>query len=413
MDEKNLLESIKKTAKELETELIELSKKFISFNSVNPKTGGPGELEVSKWLKNVCSEMNVDEIKEINAPDNQVPYGFRPNILALIDGEKKDKRIWFMTHMDKVPAGEITLWENDPFTPVVKNGKIYGRGSEDNGASLVASIIAAKILKKLNIKPKYDLGLMFVSDEETGSEFGISYVLNNFQFGEDDWFIVPDAGNPEGNEIEIAEKSIMWVKMITKGKQAHASMPHLARNAHRAAMECAIAIDSYIHTKYNDIDDLFVPNISTFEPTKKELNVENVNTIPALDIICFDGRILPHYDIDAIFNEMKQIAKIYESKYQVEISFEFLQKNIAPKPTSSDHPLVISFSKAIEKTRNFKPKLVGIGGGTCAAILRKAGLPAIVWATIEETAHQPNENCTIEYILNDAITYAYFLATVE
>lgn len=413
MDEKKLLELISSTAKELENELIELSKKFISFNSVNPKTGGPGELEVSKWLKKVCEDMKVDRIDEINAPDNQVSYGFRPNILATIKGENNNKKIWFMTHMDKVPPGELSLWENDPFNPVVKDGKIYGRGSEDNGASLVSSIIAAKILKKLNIKPKYDLGLMFVSDEETGSDYGISYVLDNFKFGKDDWFIVPDSGNPEGNEIEIAEKSIMWVKMTTKGKQAHASMPHLAKNAHRAAMECAITIDSFIHTKYNDVDHLFVPNISTFEPTRKEMNVENVNTIPALDVICFDGRILPHYNIDNIFSEMKQIAKIYENKYGVEISFEFLQKNIAPKPTSSDHPLAVSFAKAIEKTRNFQPKFVGIGGGTCAAILRKAGFPAIVWATIEETAHQPNECCTIDFMVKDAITYAYYLATME
>ncbi len=413
MEQKQLLEKIKLTAKELEKELIELSCKFVSFNSVNPKTGGPGELEVSIWLKEVCKQMGVDELKEINAPDNQVIYGFRPNILALINGENKSKRIWFMTHMDKVPAGEISLWDNDPFTPVVKDGKIYGRGSEDNGSSLIATIIAAKILKKLNIKPKYDLGLMFVSDEETGSEFGISYVLQNFTFGKDDWFIVPDSGNPKGDEIEIAEKSIMWVKMTTKGKQAHASMPNLAKNAHRASMECAIAIDSFIHEKYKERNELFVPSYSTFEPTKKEANVENVNTIPALDIICFDGRILPQYDIDKIFSEMQQISKIYENKYGVEISFEFLQKNIAPAPTPSNHPLVNTFAKAIKESRNIDPKLVGIGGGTCAAILRKASFPAIVWATIDETAHQPNENCTIEYVLNDAITYAYYLATLE
>ncbi len=413
MEEKKLLESIQNAAKDLEKDLIDLSCKFISFNTVNPKTGGPGELEAAKWLKKVCEEIGFNKIIEIDAPDTNVSCGFRPNILALDNGINNNRRIWFMTHVDKVPPGEISLWENDPFTPVIKNGKIYGRGSEDNGASLVATIIAAKILKKLNIKPNYDLGLMFVADEETGSEFGISYVLENFQFGKNDWFIVPDAGNPQGNEVEIAEKSIMWVKMITKGKQAHASMPNLAKNAHRAAMECAIAIDSYIHTKYNDIDNLYVPNYSTFEPTKKELNVENVNTIPALDIICFDGRILPHYDIDKIFEEMQQISKIYEEKYKVEIAFEYMQKNIAPKPTAIDHPLVTSFTDAIEKTRNFKPKLVGIGGGTCAALLRKAGFPAIVWATIEETAHQPNENCTIEFILNDAITYAYYLATLK
>jgi len=66
----------------------------------------------------------------------------------------------------------------------------------------------------------------------------------------------------------------------------------------------------------------------------------------------------------------------------------------------------------LKDVRNFDPKLVGIGGGTCAAILRKAGYPAIVWATIDETAHQPNENISIKYMLDDAIVYAYFLATL-
>ncbi len=413
MENNQILEKIRNSAKELEGELIDLSSKFVSINSVNPKTGGPGELEVANWLKDVCKNLGTDEIVEIKAPDNQVPYGYRPNILALINGENHSKRIWLMTHTDKVPPGDLSLWDNDPFSPIVKNGKIYGRGSEDNGSSLVASIIAAKILKKLNIKPKYDLGLMFVADEETGSDFGISYVLEKYSFNKNDWFIVPDSGNPEGNEIEIAEKSIMWLKMTTKGKQAHASMPNLAKNSHRAAMECAIAIDSFIHEKYKDRNELFIPSYSTFEPTKKDSNVENVNTIPGTDVICFDGRILPQYDIDTIFSEIKQITKIYENKHGVEINLEFLQKNVAPKPTSVDHPLVQSFSQAVTDTRSFTPKLVGIGGGTCAALLRKAGFPAIVWATIDETAHQPNENCTIEYILKDAVTFAYYLATLK
>jgi len=270
MDKIQIKSEIEKTVKEMENELVDLSCKFVSFNSVNPKTNGPGEKEVALWLENVVKKMGFDKIIHIDAKDSQVPYGYRPNILSILNGQSDEKTIWLMTHMDKVPAGDLSLWDNDPFKPVIKDGKIYGRGAEDNGSSLVASIIALKAILKLGIKPRYNVGLMFVSDEETGSEFGIEYVVNNFKFGKDDWFIVPDSGNPVGNEIEIAEKSIIWLKMTTVGKQAHASMPQLAKNAHRVGIKCALEIDNFIHEKYNSEDPLFTPSVSTFEQRKKK-----------------------------------------------------------------------------------------------------------------------------------------------
>ena len=412
MDRNQIKSEIEKTVKSMENELVDLSCKFVSFNSVNPKTNGPGEKEVALWLENIVKKMKFDRILHIDAKDTQVPYGYRPNILSILNGQSDEKTIWFMTHMDKVPAGDLSLWESDPLNRIIKDGKIHDREAEDIGSSLVASIIALKAIQKLEIKPRYNVGLMFVSDEATGSEFGIEHVVNNFKFGKDDWFIVPDSGNPVGNEIEIAEKSIIWLKMTTVGKQAHASMPQLAKNAHRIGIKCALEIDNFIHEKYNFEDPLFTPSASTFEPTKKEANVENVNTIPGVDVICFDGRILPSYDLEKILTEIREIADKYEKEYDVSIKFEILQKGVAPEPTPADHPLVKSFSSALKDVRNFDPKLVGIGGGTCAAILRKAGFPAIVWATIDETAHQPNENISIKYMLDDAIVYAYFLATL-
>ena len=66
-----------------------------------------------------------------------------------------------------MPEGDISLWQTDPFEPVIKEGKIYGRGSEDNGQSIVSSLFAAKAIAKLDLTPKYTLCLAFVSDEET------------------------------------------------------------------------------------------------------------------------------------------------------------------------------------------------------------------------------------------------------
>ncbi|MCK5488242.1 MAG: M20/M25/M40 family metallo-hydrolase, partial [Desulfobacterales bacterium] len=70
--------------------------------------------------------------------------------------------------------------------------------------------------------------------------------------------------------------------------------------------------------------------------------------------------------------------------------------------TSPDAPVVKALIKAIRKVTGKDAKPMGIGGGTVAAFFRKAGLPAAVWSTISDTAHQPNEYCLISNILTDA-----------
>ncbi|AEX85368.1 acetylornithine deacetylase or succinyl-diaminopimelate desuccinylase [Marinitoga piezophila KA3] len=391
-------------------EIIETSKRFISINSVNPRAGGPGEKEVAEWLESYLKTMKFDEIKRYDAPDDIVEYGFRPNIVAIYKGTSPERTIWFITHMDKVPEGDLSLWDHDPFDPVIKDGKIYGRGAEDNGSSLVATLHGLKTLMDLNIRPKNNIALVFVSDEETGSDYGIKYLVKQGIFDKNDWYYVPDSGNPEGSFIEIAEKSILWLKIVTEGKQAHASAPTVAKNAHRAAIYFAKELDEFLHEKYVAKDPLFNIPFSTFEPTKKEHNVDNINTIPGTDIMYFDCRILPQYDLNEILADVENIKKKYEEKFGVKIHIETPQMEKAPDPTPADHPSVLKLKEAIKELRNIDATVGGIGGGTCAAILREAGLPALVWGTMDHTAHQPNEYIKIEHLIADTKIYAYLMA---
>ncbi|MDN5325063.1 MAG: succinyl-diaminopimelate desuccinylase [Thermosipho sp. (in: thermotogales)] len=403
-------EKIQKKVEELKPEIIESMKKFISINSVNPRAGGSGEKEAAEFLMNLIKGWKFDLIKRYDAPDDAVPYGFRPNIVAIYKGSEGKRTIWIITHMDKVPAGDLSLWKYDPFNPVEEDGKIYGRGSEDNGASLIASIYGVKTIMDLGIRPKDNLGIVLVSDEETGSDYGIKYLIKQGIFDKNDLFIVPDSGNPKGDFIEIAEKSIMWLKIITEGKQAHASRPDIGLNAHRYGMKFSVFLDEYLHKKYNATNELFDYPKSSFEPTKKLTNVENVNTIPGTDVIYFDCRVLPDYNIDEIFNEILSLADDFSKKHSIKIKVEKIQFEQAAPPTSENSEIVLKVKNAIKEMRNIEPKVGGIGGGTCAALIRKEGLPAAVWATIDETAHQPNEYVKIENLINDTKVYAYLIA---
>ena len=170
--------------------------------------------------------MGFDKIERFDAPDKRVSSGKRPNIIAYLNGASNEKRLWIITHLDVVPAGEETAWtQTKPFKPILAGDRIVGRGSEDNGQSLVASIFALKALKQLGIKPTFTVGLVFVADEEQGSGYGIEYLMDKDIFKPNDLIVVPDSGNEQGSFIEVAEKSILWLKLTTLGKQSHGSRP--------------------------------------------------------------------------------------------------------------------------------------------------------------------------------------------
>ena len=101
--------------------------------------------------------------------------------------------------------------------------------------------------------------------------------------------MVPDSGNPEGSLIEIAEKSILWLGFKTTGKQCHGSKPQLGINAFSAASYLVTKLTK-LHKIFDAVDPLFDPPVSTFEPTKKEANVGNINTIPGEDVFYMDCR---------------------------------------------------------------------------------------------------------------------------
>jgi succinyl-diaminopimelate desuccinylase len=388
-------------------EMTEVLMQLIRTSAVGPESNGEGELCKAKVLTRILNEIGFDKLEHYDAIDSRVPSGKRPNIVAYLNGEDSKKRLWIVTHMDVVPSGEESLWKmTKPFEPTVKDNCIFGRGSEDNGQSLVASIFAAKALKKLKIKPKRTLALAFVADEEQGSTMGIQHLIKKGVFQKNDSVLVPDSGNEKGSFIEIAEKSILWFKIITLGKQTHGSIPQKGLNAHRVGMQVALGIDSMLHQKYNAKNDYFTPPTSTFEPTRKDKNVDAVNIVPGEDVAYFDCRLLPQYDVEEVLMEIKSVISQFETRTGAKISVEILQKQSASCLIEEKSEMVTLLKEALKKARGLEASVGGIGGGTCAAFFRKEGIPAVVWSTIDEVAHQPDEYSRINNMIEDAKVFA-------
>jgi succinyl-diaminopimelate desuccinylase len=388
-------------------DMVNFQVKLASIPAIAPASGGEGEAKKAKFLVKYLQENGFQDIEVIKAQDLDAPSGFRPNIMAYYRGKSSAKTIWVMTHTDVVPPGELSLWKGDPFRPWIEAGKIYGRGVEDNQQDMVASIFAVKAFQALKIKPNYDVGLALVADEETGSSKGIDYVLHHSKaFRHKDLILVPDAGNEDGTLIEVAEKSILWLKFKTLGKQAHGSMPEKGINSFKAASFFITELDN-LYRIYPHNDPLFDPPISTFEPTKKEANVPNINTIPGDDIFYMDSRILPVYKVEDVEAKIKELAARIEAKFKVKITMEEQQKAPAAPPTPAKAAVVTALEKAIKRVYGKEGKAMGIGGGTVAAIFRRKGFEAACWSRIDETAHQPNEYCIIDNMVGDAKVFAH------
>jgi succinyl-diaminopimelate desuccinylase len=398
---------------------VELETELTRRPAVSPDSEGEGELDKCVFLESWLRRHGITSLERYDAPDSRARGGVRPNLIATIPGRDDGGRLWIMSHLDVVPPGELSHWESDPWTVAEKDDgplgwRVIGRGVEDNQQGLVSSVLAALALVDAGLVPAHTVKLLFVADEENGSHYGIEWLINNQGkalpelFRGDDMALIPDGGDAEGASIEIAEKNMIWARFVTKGVQAHGSRPDLGINAHLAGADLALRLHRKLLEKFSARDGIFEPDYSTFEPTKKEANVPNINTIPGEDAFCMDMRILPRYPVDTVLAEIDRIKAEVEKEHRVEVSYTLIQK-MESKPTAPDSPLVKLISQAAAEVYRIKPKTIGIGGGTVGAYLRNIGIDSAVWCRIDDQAHSPNEYALVSNILGDAKVMALLM----
>lgn len=384
--------------------------RMLRIKAVNARMGGPGEAERADFLENFLKGEGF-EVSRVDVKDDE--SRLRPNLSAKIEGKDGSRTLWLISHMDTVPEGSLELWHSDPFEPVVKDGKIFARGAEDNGQALVSSLFALRELKKLGVPLPFNVGVWLVADEEFGSNYGIKYLIAHNHFRAKDLIIVPDAGTPKGTNIEIAEKGVLWFKVTTKGKQVHASLPRHGLNAKRIGMNLAIEIDRSLQRRYIARDSLFDDPLSTFEPTKAEANVPNINTIPGVDVFYFDCRVLPRYSLEKVIADVKVMVRKCEKTHKAHISFDIVEKEAAGPATPTKSEVAALLAQAVRSVAGVRPRFVGIGGQTVGNLFRREGIPTAVWSTVEDVPHEPNEFSWIKNLMNDTKVFAAIPLTAE
>jgi len=143
-------------------------------------------------------------------------------------------------HTDVVPAGPLDAWSSDPFTPTLRDGRLYGRGAADMKSSVAAFVIAAEDFVRAHPAHPGSIALLLTSDEEGPATDGTVRVVERLKASgtELDYCIVgePSSVSRLGDTIKNGRRGTLSGTLRVRGVQGHVAYPHLARNPiHQAA----------------------------------------------------------------------------------------------------------------------------------------------------------------------------------
>ena len=216
-------------------ELVALTQDLVRIPTINPP--GAEYLQaceyLEKRLKNAGFEIEL--IRAIGAPGDSDTYP-RWNIIGRRDGQRPGPCVHFNSHLDVVEAG--SGWTVEPFSGVIRDGRVYGRGSCDMKGGLAASIIAVEVF--LDHFPDYPgaIEISGTADEESGGYGGVAYLAEKGLLGAPrvDHVIIPEPLNKD--RICLGHRGVWWAEIETRGRIAHGSMPFLGDCAirHMAAV---------------------------------------------------------------------------------------------------------------------------------------------------------------------------------
>jgi len=370
----------------LGSDTIRMLCELIEIPSVNPQLASPsepktGEVLLSEYIAQKLEAVGISVIR-------QPVVDGRENIIALVEGRSGSETIMLCAHMDTVSGEGMRL----PFTPIVKEGKVYGRGACDTKASIAAMLTS---IMKSTTTGRIKKTVVFAAtvDEEytaTGAVVLRDW-LKEQKFGLPNLCIV---GEPTELKVATAHKGFIRFHIRTFGKSAHSSQPHMGINAIYRMAKLIPLIEKYSNEVLANLrhPTLGAPTISA--NVIKGGHAPNV--IPDVCEIFVDYRTLPSQDpMDA----WKKLKEYIMASPDIDFQVEFEQPEIIDSGMETpDVPSVATLIKLVKEVLG-EAQRVGVPYSTDASKFASIGIPSVVFGpgSIAQ-AHSSEEFVEVEQV---------------
>jgi succinyl-diaminopimelate desuccinylase len=315
-------------------------------------------------------------------------------------------------HIDVVPAGEG--WTVDPFAGVVRGGKVFGRGACDMKAGIAAAIIAADAIERAGVPLPGTIEVSGTVDEESGGFAGVAHLAETGRIakGRTDFVIIPEPLNVD--RICVGHRGVYWFEVTAHGRIGHGSMPFLGVSA-------IDGMGRLLQTIRESLTPALAARLTAVPvvPAAARHATINVNGIeggqavggiqtPCVADVCravFDRRFLLEEGLEAARQEIVELVDRVASMANG-VRFELRDLLVVhPTRTPDDSPVIAALDRSIRRVLGAAPSLVASPGTyDHKHVARIAGVPhCVAYGPGQlEIAHQPDEYCRIDDLVNAA-----------
>lgn len=372
-----------------ESSTVKLLKHLVRIPSVNPLIEeGDGEKAISNFIAEWFRKTKRFEVFEQKVSNGRV------NVIATLHGKGKGRSMMLNGHLDTVGTSYMTV---NPFRPVTRNGRIYGRGSCDMKGSLAAMMSAVLAIADLNEPLAGDVVFTGVVDEEQGSR-GMARLVKDFR---SDSAIV---GEPTNLDVAVAHKGYAWLEIETFGKEAHGSVPERGIDAIEKASKLVNGLEMlrrrYRLKKHRLLGTAKIHSSMITGGT-------DWSTVPGKCVLKVERRLIPGERPEDAANEFRYLIR------QASRGDKDLRANVRlvhhadSMEVNVKEPVV---QLLLEQVRGLqgRGRIIGVPYWTDAAILvNQAKIPTCIFGPGDiKFAHSKDENVRIADVMTAARTYA-------
>ena len=369
------------------TDIIELTKDLISRPSVTPDDKG-------------CQDLLIARLEPLGFKVEKMRFGEVDN-LWLRRGTQAPL-FCFAGHTDVVPPGSLDQWQSDPFTPEIRDGKLFGRGTADMKGSIAAMCVAIERFIKHHPNHAGSIALLITSDEEGPAVDGTVKVIETLQARNEhiDWCLVgePSSTQQVGDVVKNGRRGSLGARLLVHGKQGHVAYPHLASNPiHKAAF----ALAELTNTQWDQGNEFFPA--TTLQISNIHAGVGVTNVIPGELEVLFNFR----YSTAVTDTELKDRAEEIFKRHNLDYTIDW---TLSGKPFLTESgKLVTAIREAILATSGIETELSTAGGTSDGRFIAPTGAEVVELGPINATIHQANEHVGVAELDTLGIYYEQIL----
>jgi succinyl-diaminopimelate desuccinylase len=402
-------ERVLREVESLTHEVVAFTADLVRIPTVNP----PGELyaECAHRLGERLAECGF-EIEYLTAegrPEHTTTHP-RVNVVGTRRGNGPGPVVHLNGHIDVVPPG--AGWTVDPFGGAVHDGKVWGRGTADMKAGIAAAVYASEALRRAGVELPGAIEVSGTVDEESGGFAGVAHLaeIGRIARGRTDYVIIPEPLNVD--RVCIGHRGAYWFAVTTHGRMAHGSMPFLGQSA----IDSMGAFLEAVRTELQPALAGRATRMPVVPPgaARATLNVNGVSGGQPVDGIqtpcvadrcraVFDRRFLIEESFESVKAEIEALlAKMALRTPGARCELEDLMV-VHPTQAPEDSPLVLALQRNVAAVMGRAAAIVASPGTYDQKhVARIAGVEHCVayGPGVLELAHQPDEWCSIEDLVN-------------